>query len=196
MYLKDLTTNILTMKNLNIILILLISFSAFSQKKDDVEKVKKLFGSETYSVDNEAFLKFNYQDHTNENTYYKMKFFQNLGGVEFWGHHKLDADHNEKYLTLFIPDLKLHLKGSLISDFYDVVMNNYKTYQKEVRIKKPNVHLDVNLDDKGDFIFSSHMIGTKSNYAFWINKKKFQFDEKDFLKLMAEIRIFYNFKEL
>ena len=76
MYLKDLTTNILTMKNLNIILILLISFSAFSQKKDDVEKVKKLFGSETYSVDNEAFLKFNYQDHTNENININDKQFK------------------------------------------------------------------------------------------------------------------------
>ena len=75
-------------------------------------------------------------------------------------------------------------------------MNNYKTYQKEIRIKKPNVHLDINLVEDGSFIFSSHMIDLKSNYSFWLNKKKYLINEKDFLKLMLEVRLFYDFKEV
>ena len=71
--------------------------------------------------------------------------------------------------------------GEEIESFYNKIMNNYKTYQKEIRIKKPNVHLDINLVEDGSFIFSSHMIDLKSNYSFWLNKKKYLINEKDFL---------------
>ena len=83
-----------------------------------------------------------------------------------------------------------------IESFYNKVMNNYKTYQKEIRIRKPNVHLDVNLNEEGSFIFSSHMIDLKSNYSFWLDKKKYLIGEKDFLKLMTEIRLYYDFKKV
>ena len=86
--------------------------------------------------------------------------------------------------------------GEEIESFYNKIMNNYKTYQKEIRIKKPNVHLDINLVEDGSFIFSSHMIDLKSNYSFWLNKKKYLINEKDFLKLMLEVRLFYDFKKV
>ena len=177
-----------------LLLMLCLSFSfSFSQKKG---KVKKLFGSSEYNIENESYIKFNFQKHSNENTSYKIKFFEGVNGLEFWGHHDVDSEKSERYFSILTDSSKVNLKGLEIQNFYKRIMNNYKTYQKEIRIQKPNVHLDINLNDDGSFSFSSHMIGLKSKYSFWLGKKKFMISEKDFLKFMTKIRLYYDFKKL
>ena len=36
----------------------------------------------------------------------------------------------------------------------------------------------------------------KSNYSFWLNKKKYLIEERDFLKFMTEVRLYYDFKKV
>ena len=181
------------MKKSLILLLCMFSGFIFSQKEG---KIKGLLGSEKYNLENESYIKFSFQKHSNENTSYKIKFFQGVGDIEFWGHHEQDSEKKDKYFSILSNDIKLDLMGEEIESFYNKIMNNYKTYQKEIRIKKPNVHLDINLVEDGSFIFSSHMIDLKSNYSFWLNKKKYLINEKDFLKLMLEVRLFYDFKKV
>ena len=40
------------------------------------------------------------------------------------------------------------------------------------------------------------MIALKSNYAFWLDENKYLISEKDFLKFMAEVRLYYDFKKV
>ena len=181
------------MKKLLLLLLCMFSGFVFSQKEG---KLLGLLGSGKYNVENESYIKFSFQKHSNENTSYKIKFFQGVGDIEFWGHHEQNAEKQDKYFSILSNDIKLDLIGEEIESFYNKIMNNYKTYQKEIRIKKPNVHLDINLVEDGSFIFSSHMIDLKSNYSFWLNKKKYLINEKDFLKLMLEVRLFYDFKKV
>lgn len=177
------------MKNFLLILFL-FPLLAFGQK------VKGFLGSDEYNVANESYIKFNFQKHSDENTTYKFKFFQDVSGIEFWAHHSVDASIENKYLSILSDDYKVDLAGEEIRKFYNLISKNYKTFLKEVRIKKPNVHMDINLSDDGSFIFSSHMINLKSNFAFWLNEKKYNIDEKDFLKLIAEIRIYFDFEKV
>ena len=116
--------------------------------------------------------------------------------MEFWGHHSPDSEKSNRYFSILTNDFKVNLKGNEIQNFYDKVMNNYMTYQKEIRIQKPNVHLDINLNEEGSFSFSSHMIDLKSNYSFWLDKKKYLINEKDFLKFMTKVRLYYDFKKV
>ena len=178
-----------------LLIILCLSFNfSFSQKKGG--KVGGLLSSETYNLDNESYIKFNFQKHSDENTSYKIKFFQGVNGLEFWAHHEVDAEKSDRYFSILTDDFKVNLKGLEIQDFYEKVFNNYVTYQKEIRIKKPNVHLDINLNKEGTFLFSSHMIALKSNYAFWLDENKYLISEKDFLKFMTELRLYYDFKKV
>tara|TARA_Y100000385_G_C12798681_1_gene510839 strand:+ start:65 stop:622 length:558 start_codon:yes stop_codon:yes gene_type:complete len=181
------------MKKILIITMCLLTYSGFSQKEG---KIKGFLGSEEYNVENESYIKFSFQKHSNENTSYKIKFFQGLGELEFWGHHEDNSEKKDRYFSILTNDYKVDLKGVEIETFYNKVMNNYKTYQKEIRIQKPNVHLDVNLNEEGSFIFSSHMIDLKSYYSFWLYKKKYLINEKDFLKFMTKIRLYYDFKKV
>jgi hypothetical protein len=179
---------------LSLLLLLFVNIT-FSQDKKG--KIKKLLKSNIeYNTDNEIYIKFNFQKHSNENTSYKFKFFEGISGLEFWGHHSPDSEKSNRFFSILAADFKVHLKGKEIQNFYDKVMNNYMTYQKEIRIKKPNVHLDINLNEEGPFSFSSHMIKMKSNYAFWLDKKKYIIDEKDFLKFMTEVRLYYDLKKV
>tara|TARA_B110000977_G_scaffold101309_1_gene132795 strand:- start:1005 stop:1544 length:540 start_codon:yes stop_codon:yes gene_type:complete len=173
------------------ILLLMLPFLTFGQD------VKSLLDSDEYNVKNESYLKYNFQLHSEDNTSYKMKFFENVSGIEFWAHHNVDSSKGDRYLSILSEEYKVNLKGEQIQQFYNRIMSNYKTYQKTIRIQKPNVHLDVNLNEDGTLSFSSHMIGVKkSNYAFWLNKSKYIINEKDFLKLMARIRLYYDFKKV
>jgi len=181
------------MKNALIILLCLFTGILYSQKDG---KIKGFLGSEEYNIENESYIKFTFQKHSNENTSYKIKFFQGVGELEFWGHHEQESEKKDRYFSILTNDYKVDLKGEDIQNFYNKVMNNYKTYQKEIRIKKPNVHLDINLDQNGSFIFSSHMIDLKSYYSFWLDKKKYLIDEKDFLKFMTEVRLYYDFEKI
>ena len=160
------------------------------------QNVKDLFASDEGSSINEIYLKYKFQLHSEENTSYKLKFFENVSGIEFWAHHNVDSSEGDRYLSVLSEEYKVNLKGEQIQIFYNKIMDNYKEYQKTIRIQKPNVHLDINLNDDGSFSFSSHMIGLKSKYSFWLGKKKFMISEKDFLKFMTKIRLYYDFKNL
>ena len=182
------------MKKLILIILCLSLNFTFSQKKGG--KVGGFLNSEEYSIENEYYIKLNFQKHSNENTSYKIKFFHGINGLEFWGHHEQNAEQSERYFSVLTNDFKMNLKGPEIQNFYDKIFSNYKTYQKEIRIKRPNVHLDINLNEEGTLSFSSHMIALKSNYAFWLNGVKYTISEKDFLKFMTEFRLFYDFKKV
>ena len=161
------------------------------------QNVKDLFASDEGSSINEIYLKYKFQLHSEENTSYKLKFFENVSGIEFWAHHNVDSSEGDRYLSVLSEEYKVNLKGEQIQIFYNRIMDNYKEYQKTIRIQKPNVHLDVNLNEEGTFSFSSYMVGIKkSNHAFWLNKSKHIISEKDFLKLMGSIRLYYEFNNV
>tara|TARA_B100000780_G_C20936443_1_gene373381 strand:+ start:133 stop:693 length:561 start_codon:yes stop_codon:yes gene_type:complete len=181
------------MKKLFLFIFCMIFNLGFSQKEG---KVKGFLSSDQYNIENEIYIKFNFQKHSNENTSYKFKFFEGINDLEFWGHHSPDSEKSNRYFSILTNDFKVNLKGNEIQNFYDKVMNNYMTYQKEIRIQKPNVHLDINLNEEGSFSFSSHMIDLKSNYSFWLDKKKYLINEKDFLKFMTKVRLYYDFKKV
>ena len=105
------------------------------------QKVKGFLGSDEYNVANESYIKFNFQKHSDENTTYKFKFFQDVSGIEFWAHHSVDASIENKYLSILSDDYKVDLAGEEIREFYTLISKNYKTFLKEVRIKKPNVYV-------------------------------------------------------
>ena len=68
------------MKNFLIIIMCLLTYSGFSQKDG---KIKGFLGSEEYNIENESYIKFSFQKHTNENTSYKIKFFRGVGELSF-----------------------------------------------------------------------------------------------------------------
>lgn len=182
---------------LTLMMIPLLTFGQKLKMKGLMKSGEAIVNNETtYNSNNEAYIKFKFQNHNDSNTSYKIKFIQAVEEIEFWAHQNEDSGKEDRYLSILSDDFKVDLKGTQVQEFYTRIMTNYKTYLKEIRVQKPNVHLDVNLNKEGTLIFSSYMSGLKSNNAFWLNEIKNDMSEKDFLKLMAEIRIHYDFEEI
>ena len=111
------------------ILLLMLPFLTFGQD------VKSLLDSDEYNVKNESYLKYNFQLHSEDNTSYKMKFFENVSGIEFRAHHNVDCSKGDRYLSILSEEYKVNLKGEQIHQFYIRTMSNYKTCQKTIIIK-------------------------------------------------------------
>lgn len=167
-------------------LILFSSYTSFSQstKKIAKEAGKILLEEKKYSVKNESYIKFNYQEHKTESTRYNIRFFEKSNDLEFWG-------HGRNKLSLLGP-IEVTLEGKKVNEFINNIWNTYKKYQKEIRKNQiAYEHMDITLLTNEDVIFSCYMNNRKTKYSFWVEKEKYIIEEKEFLELMAEMKSYF-----
>ncbi len=176
------------MRSTTITLILsLLTSSVFGQKFSKDNNAL----AEVGVVENEAFIKFNFQPHSlHQKSDYNITFFEaalstrNEVNLEFWG-------HGNKTLTLLGP-ITLHLNGKEISDLFNVLKAHYFDFQKNIRIKSIAFeHSDLLVFESNEFIFSCYMNDKTPEYAFWINKKKYKIDERALNLLFARIDSYF-----
>ena len=169
-------------------LLILLSYNTYSQsvKKAAKEAEKLLLEEKKYSVKNESYIKFNFQEHKTESTKYNIRYFDNSQGLEFWG-------HGRNKLSLFGPsDNIATIEGKEVNSFINQTWSTYKEFQKEIRKNQiAYEHLDITLLTKDKVIFSCYMNNRKAKYAFWVNETKFPIEEKDFLELMGNLKSYF-----
>lgn len=142
-------------------------------------------------VENESYIKFNFQKHHLENkTDYNITFFEtaisrsSTVSLEFWGHGK-------KILSLLGP-ITVNMEGQEIADFTNKLKEHYLDFQKNVRMKsKSNEHSDRLIFDDNEVIFSCYMNDKTAEYAFWINKRKYKMDEKSLALLFFRLESYF-----
>jgi lipopolysaccharide export LptBFGC system permease protein LptF len=173
--------------------VLCISNNLHSQSKKELKEM--FIEAKEYSSENQGYIKFNYQDHKTQPTRYNIRFFDNAGGseentdaIEFWGHGK-------KRLTIFSSE-KITIQDNQVKVFIDRMWNTYKEYQSQIRKNQiAYEHMDINLVDGKEIVFSCFLDNRETKYAFWIDKIKYQMDEKDFLEMVAEMKVYFGVKK-
>jgi len=167
------------------------SYMTYSQSAKKVAKAaeEQLLEEKKYSVKNESYIKFNFQEHKTESTKYNIRYFDNSQGLEFWG-------HGRNKLSLFNPtDPIVTLEGKEVNSFINTIWSTYKEFQKEIRKNQiAYEHLDITLLKDNEVIFSSYMNNRKAKYAFYVNKEKYSIEEKEFLELMANLKSYFKIK--
>ena len=173
-------------------LLILLSYNTYSQsaKKVAKEAEKQLLEEKKYTVENESYIKFKFQEHKTESTRYNIRYFDNSKDLEFWGHgrNKLSLfDSSENIVTI---------EGKEVNSFINKIWSTYKEYQKEIRKNQiAYEHLDITLIKDNNINFSCYMNNRKSKYSFWVNKEKFPIDEKVFLELMADMKLYFKMEK-
>ena len=169
-----------------IVTVLCISQNINSQSKKDVKEM--LIEGKEYDAKNQSYIKFNFQEHSSASTRYNIRFFDKAGDLEFWGHGKTK-------LSLLGPT-EITIEGKDVSLFINQTWSTYKQYQKEIRKNQiAYEHLDINLLSEGSVVFTCYMDNRKSKYAFWVNKEKFPIDEKVFLEMIGDMKMYFDLEE-
>jgi uncharacterized protein YbgA (DUF1722 family) len=177
------------MKNYSLLLVLyLVLFNnAIAQKS----LLNQMASTEVGVVENEAYIKFNFQKHSLDNKVdYNITFFETAfsshseTNLEFWG-------HGQNVLSILGP-IQLNIEGEEINNFTKKIKEHYLDFQKNIRLKlKAFEHSDVIVFKEVDFIFSAYMNNKTAEYAFWIDKKKYKIDEKSLGVLFMRLESYF-----
>ena len=119
------------------------------------QKVKGFLGSDEYNVANESYIKFNFQKHSDENTTYKFKFFQDVSGIEFWAHHSVDASIENGNIS---ADLEGNIDSLDLNNYLyrDINLSGYlsnRIFDGLFSVSDPNIKMDF----KGKIDFSDEI---------------------------------------
>jgi hypothetical protein len=170
--------------------VVLFNDNVNAQSKKDVknEIKEQLLEEKKYDVANEAYIKFKFQEHKPSTTRYNIKYFDKADKLEFWGHAK-------RRLSLLGP-ITVNLEGDDVHSFINNIWNTYKKYQSDIRKKQiAYEHMDINLINDPEVILSCYMNNRKTKYAFWVKKEKYEIEEKEFLELLAEMKMYFGLKK-
>lgn len=162
---------------------------------NDAKSQKAILGNLTPElgvVENEGYIKFAFQKHlTSSKSNYNITYFETAIAVqsdknlEFWG-------HGNNTLSLLGP-ITVNLEGEQITVFTEKIKNHYLDFQKTIRLKLIAFeHSDIIVFDDLDVIFSCYMNNKTSEYAFWIDKKKYKMDEKALGILLLRLKNYYD----
>lgn len=177
------------MKIFKIILITFLIFTSNvvnSQSKKDVKEM--LIEGKEYDAKNQSYIKFNFQEHSSASTRYNIRFFDKAGDLEFWGHGKTK-------LSLLGPT-EITIEGKDVGLFINQTWSTYKQFQKEIRKNQiAYEHLDINLLPEESVVLTCYMDNRKSKYAFWVNKEKFPIDEKVFLEMIGDMKMYFDLEK-
>jgi hypothetical protein len=174
-------------KSIFLILTMSMSFSSFAQKGLPTQSSSSVVSY----VENEAYIKFEFQKHVLKNkSDYNIAFFaaasssESGENLEFWG-------HGNQVLSILGP-IQMNLEKEEIIVFKNLIKDHYLDFNRNVRLKrKTNEHSDLLVFESGFFIFSAYMNNRKPEYAFWINKKKYLIDEKSLVILFTNIESYF-----
>ena len=165
------------------LLILCVSFESHAQ----IKKIAAPIATEALTLESglisyERDIKFNFQEHGDNVTEYSIAFFENADSLEFWG-------HGRKYLGIYGPIQKT-LDGEEREEFTRRVNECYITFKNTVRNKgRIYQHVDINLYE--NMVFTCYMDFKDPRYAFWVNQRKYEISEAQFLRLLAKLDAYF-----
>jgi hypothetical protein len=178
------------MKN-KILFFLVFFFLSFGIKAQK-SVIASLNSTDLGSVDNEAYIKFNFQGHSYEkSTEYNIAYFERALSISESGSHLEFWGHGFTTLSIFGP-IQVNLTGEDIKSFSLKMRKHYEEFQKNIRLKlKTFEHSDVILLTETGLIFSCYMNNKTAEYAFWVDQKKYLIDEKSLLLFYSKLESYF-----
>lgn len=175
------------MKAVRFVAIAILISGASVQSNAQIKKIASPIATDALGLESgliayERDIKFTFQKHADNVTEYSIAFFENADSLEFWG-------HGRTYLGIYGPIQKT-LDGEEREEFTRRVNECYNTFKNTVRNKgRIYQHVDINLYD--NMVFTCYMDFKDPRYAFWVNQRKYEISEAQFLRLLAKLDAYF-----
>ena len=175
------------MKALKYIATVAVITCSFSAASAQGKKLASTLGTDGLALESgliayERDIKFNYQQHAENVTEYSIAFFENADSLEFWG-------HGRNYLGIYGPIQKT-LDGEEREEFTRRVNECYTTFKTTVK-NKGRIYQHVDIDLYENMVFTCYMDFKDPRYAFWVNQRKYEISEAQFLRLLAKLDAYF-----